>query len=180
MKQNKLYPAIAAVALLGGIGAAWWQQDVQAAAPAPTAATTEAKPAGFWQSRFVGLDDKPQALSQYRGKPLVVNFWASWCAPCRQEMPDFVAAQKAFGDKVRFVGIAIDNKAAVQKFLKEVPVNYPVLLGEQDAMDLMRAEGNKFGALPFTLVFDAKGNKVATHPGILHKEKLDQYLKNAK
>ncbi|MFC4161472.1 TlpA family protein disulfide reductase [Chitinimonas lacunae] len=169
MKLNLLYAAVAALALLGGAGVAWWQQAE--AAPQPAVKAND-----FWSARFTGLDGKPQSLAQFRGKPLVVNFWASWCAPCRQEMPDFVAVQRARGNKVQVLGIAIDNKAAVEKFLKEVPVNYPVLLGEQDAMDLMRANGNQFGGLPFTLVFDAQGKQVATHAGLLHRDKLEQYL----
>ncbi len=131
----------------------------------------------IWQQKFADLAGKKQDLSQWKGKPLVLNFWATWCAPCREEMPEFMELHKQYEKRVGFVGIAIDNPAEVQKFVKELKIEYPILLGEQDALDLMRAEGNRVGGLPFTLIFDAKGNKVAVVAGRLTKAKLEAYLK---
>jgi thiol-disulfide isomerase/thioredoxin len=106
-----------------------------------------------------------------------VNFWATWCGPCREEMPDFEAASKTLNDKAHIIGIAVDNPTDVKKFMKELGIDYPVVVGEEDAMNLMRAEGNSIGALPYTVVYDAKGKKVASHAGRLSREQLDGFLK---
>ncbi|MEH6458395.1 TlpA family protein disulfide reductase [Chitinimonas sp. JJ19] len=180
MKKIALYTLVGGAALVLGLGTAWMRQGQQQSLIAEANAATlpaQAGAAGLWQSGFNDLQGKPQAFAQWRGKPLVVNFWATWCAPCREEMPEFVATQKKLGDKVRFVGLAIDNPADVQKFVKEFGINYPVLVGEQAALELMRAEGNKVGALPFTAIYDSKGKRVAAHAGRLDQAKLDAYLK---
>ncbi|WP_269533099.1 TlpA disulfide reductase family protein [Chitinimonas sp. BJYL2] len=164
---------IIAAALAAGIYTRQAQLKPQ---PEPLAANGVAKPT-LWQSGFKDLKGQPQVFSQWQGKPLVVNFWATWCAPCREEIPEFIATQNAVGDKVRFVGLAIDNAADVQKFVDEYKINYPVLVGEQDAMELMRTEGNRVGALPFTVIYDAAGKQVAAHPGRLTQAQLDALLK---
>ncbi|GAB3244155.1 TlpA family protein disulfide reductase [Chitinimonas naiadis] len=176
MNRTVIYAAAAAGALALGAGFAWWRQAQVPVMPAP-ASPAPAAAAGLWQASFNDLQGKPQAFSQWQGKPLVVNFWATWCAPCREEIPEFVATQKTHGDKVRFVGLAIDNPKDVSKFVQELGINYPVLVGEQDALELMRTEGNRLGALPFTLIFDPQGKKVAVHAGRLDQQKLDAYLK---
>lgn len=139
---------------------------------------TVAVPAGksFWDSRFPDMNGKEQALAQWRGKPLIVNYWATWCAPCREEMPEFISTQKKYSKRLRFVGIAIDNPEDVAKFVKQYGVNYPVLIGDNRAMELMRSEGNRIGGLPFTVIYDAAGNKVAVEAGRLRQDKLNAYL----
>lgn len=173
MKKILPYLIVAALALLTGVSAAWWKGRQ---ASEPTTAKAAANAPTVWQSKFNDLQGKSQTLAQWRGKPLVLNFWATWCAPCREEMPEFVATKKSLGDKVSFVGLAIDNPADVQKFVTELGIDYPVLVGEQSALELMRAEGNNIGALPFTLIYDAQGNKVAAHAGRLDKKMLAAYL----
>jgi thiol-disulfide isomerase/thioredoxin len=85
----------------------------------------------LWQLQFADLRGQPQPLSQWRGKVLVLNFWASWCAPCREEMPDFDALRLKYQIRgVEFVGIAIDNEQNVAQFLQAMPVSYPILIGE--------------------------------------------------
>lgn len=111
-------------------------------------------------------DGKPQAISQWRGKVLVINFWATWCAPCREEMPEFVRAQAEYGGKgLQVVGIAVDNADKVQQFAKELGLNYPALIGGYPAMDLSKGLGNELVALPFTLVVDRQGKVAYTHLG---------------
>ncbi|PHV13208.1 TlpA family protein disulfide reductase [Chitinimonas sp. BJB300] len=176
MKKSSPYLIVAAVALLAGGSVAWWKGPSAIGATAVATAPAANVAPGLWQASFNDLQGKSQPLVQWRGKPMVLNFWATWCAPCREEMPEFVETQKALGDKVRFVGLAIDNPADVQKFVKELGIAYPVLVGEQTALELMRAEGNNIGALPFTLIYDAQGNKVAAHAGRLDKKMLAAYL----
>ena len=116
---------------------------------------------------------RAQAISQWRGKVLVVNFWATWCVPCREEMPEFVRAQNEYGGKgLQIVGIAVDNADKVQQFSHELGLNYPALIGGYPAMDLSKALGNELLALPFTLVLDRQGKVAYTHLGPVKPEQF--------
>jgi peroxiredoxin len=118
-------------------------------------------------------DGKEQRLDQWRGKVVVVNFWATWCAPCREEMPEFMKAQTEFGAKgLQFVGVAVDQPDKVREFVQETKLNYPTLIGGFGAMELSKTLGNSLMALPFTVVLDRKGNVVHTQLGTLKPDKL--------
>ncbi|MET0919037.1 MAG: TlpA disulfide reductase family protein [Burkholderiales bacterium] len=120
------------------------------------------------------LDGREQRLEQWRGKVLVVNFWATWCAPCREEMPQFIKAQSEFGAKgLQFVGIAVDEAAKAQQFAKEINLNYPTLVGGMGAMQLSSTLGNDLMALPFTVVVGRDGRIAHTHLGPLKRPQLD-------
>ena len=122
-------------------------------------------------------DGHEQALAQWRGKVLVINFWATWCAPCREEMPQFVATQARDGAKgVQFVGIAVDDVDKVRVFAREIGLNYPTLIGGYGAIELSRTLGNDLAALPFTIVLDREGRVVHTQLGPLRAAKLDGLL----
>jgi peroxiredoxin len=95
---------------------------------------------------------------EWDGKVVVLNFWATWCPPCRSETPAFVQLQDELGSAgLQFVGIAIDDKDKVQDFMDTYGVNYPMLLGEQKAIDVAKNYGNRFGALPYTVIIDRQG-----------------------
>ena len=113
------------------------------------------------------LNDQPQALSQWRGKLLLVNFWATWCAPCVQEMPELSALQQQRASTLQVVGIGIDSPSAMRDFVKKLPVSYPVLVGGMAATDLTRALGDTVGGLPFTVLIDARGRIVQRYRGRL-------------
>jgi peroxiredoxin len=118
-----------------------------------------------------------QALAQWRGKILVVNFWATWCAPCREEMPRFVAAQSRDGPKgVQFVGIAVDDPDKVRAFASDIGLNYPALIGGYGAIALSKTLGNELSALPFTIVVDRQGRVAHTQLGPLTAARLDDLL----
>ncbi|MEO8738186.1 MAG: TlpA disulfide reductase family protein [Casimicrobiaceae bacterium] len=114
-----------------------------------------------------------QSLGQWPGKVLVVNFWATWCAPCREEMPEFVRAQNEYGARgLQFVGIAVDQADKVEQFSKEFGLNYPSLIGGYGAVELSKTLGNKLAALPFTIVVDRQGRIAHTQLGPLKPDKL--------
>ena len=106
-----------------------------------------------------------QSMSQWRGKILVVNFWATWCPPCREEMPAFSRlAEKHAANGVQFVGISIDTLNNVLDFQKRTPVSYPLLIGTMETVQNTIPLGNNAQALPFTAIFDRSG--------VLHSVKL--------
>ncbi|POZ63238.1 TlpA family protein disulfide reductase [Chromobacterium alticapitis] len=130
------------------------------------------------QSRFSSLDAKPVAMSAYKGKVTVLNFWATWCGPCREEMPMLNGLRKKLSPKgVEVVGVALDSKEQVEPFVKQLKIGYPILLGNDDTLDLMRGLGNKTGGLPYTLVLDRSGKIAATLTGKLDEKKLEAAVK---
>jgi len=105
--------------------------------------------------------------SEWDGKLLVINFWATWCPPCLHEIPGFIALQERYASRgVQFLGIAIDDGENVRAFADKIGLNYPTLHGQLDALEVMNAYGNAIGALPFTVLVDRSGSVVARHPGI--------------
>ena len=129
---------------------------------------------GIFAASFPDLSDKAQPFSQWRGRVVVLNFWATWCPPCRTEIPDFVKVQEKFDARgLTIVGLAIDTKDKVQAFADEMAINYPVLIGDTRAMDLAKAAGNRLGGLPYTVILNRQGKIVATEIGGLTAAKLE-------
>lgn len=123
------------------------------------------------------LDGKAHSISEWDGKVLLVNFWATWCPPCRKEMPAFVELKEKYGDQgFEIVGVAIDNPTAIRKFAGEIGVNYPLLHGQADAMEIVKSYGNGIGALPYSLLLDRDGKVQMTRAGELYKEELEAAL----
>ena len=118
-----------------------------------------------------------QSLAQWKGKVLIVNFWATWCVPCREEMPQFVDAQERYGQKgLQFVGIAVDQVDKVQQFATEIHLNYPALIGGYGAIELSKTLGNRLGALPYTVIVDRGGRIVFTQLGPLKDSQLRSFV----
>ena len=128
-------------------------------------------------ARFVNLSGSTETLEQWRGRVVVVNFWATWCAPCREEIPVFIRMQSRYGAQgLQFVGIAIDQREPVSAFQREFGMNYPVLLGGLETMELMRSTGNRSGVLPYTLVIDRAGRLASQALGGLKEDRLEAIL----
>ncbi|MHB9101409.1 MAG: TlpA family protein disulfide reductase [Sulfuricella sp.] len=141
------------------------------------AAAQEISAEPVFAASFMDLDDKLQPLKQWRGKVVVLNFWAPWCPPCREEIPDFIKMQDKYRERgLVFIGVALDEKIKVQAFADEIGVNYPILLGEMDAVDLARKIGNRLGGLPFTVVIDRSGRIVASAVGGLNQARLEKIV----
>ena len=125
------------------------------------------------------LDDKPVALERYKGKPLVVNFWARWCPPCRAEIPELAAFRKKHQGRIEVLGIGIEDDAdAVRDFVKAYEMTYPVFLAREQGLPLMKALGNARGGLPFTVFIDSHGNIIEQKLGRLQQRDLDAAAAN--
>jgi thiol-disulfide isomerase/thioredoxin len=123
------------------------------------------------------LNGQEVASSTWAGQVLVINYWASWCPPCLREMPMLIRAQEALGSQgVRFVGIAIDRAEDARTFVSQYPVNYLVLVGNPEAIELSRRLGNRLQGLPFTVIFDRRGRRVFSRTGELGAEELRAQL----
>jgi thiol-disulfide isomerase/thioredoxin len=131
----------------------------------------------LWGTTLPDPANQPRALSEFRGKPLVVNFWASWCGPCVAEMPELAILHKKYSaNGVNFVGIAVDTPQNVQGFLARLKVDYPLVVAGFGGGDLARQFGDAQGALPFTVVIDASGKVRSTTLGQIQPAKLSAVL----
>lgn len=126
---------------------------------------------------FLDLEGRERLSTEWQGKVVVLNFWATWCPPCRKEMPAFIELQHALGAKgLQFVGIAIDDKTAVQDFVDTLGVNYPILLGELDAIQISQDLGNRNSGLPFTAIFDRSGHLIHKRAGEIDRQELEEKI----
>jgi thiol-disulfide isomerase/thioredoxin len=172
MRQKLAIAATALVFAVAGVLVYQWRAGAFDSGPDPVAAGQR-----ILAARLTGLEGAPLSLEQWRGKVLVVNFWATWCAPCREEIPEFIKLQSAHGPHgVQFVGIAVDTAERVAVYAKEMGINYPLLVGGLETMELAREVGDRAGVLPYSLVIDRSGRVVGTTVGILRPEKLEKML----
>ena len=131
--------------------------------------------AQFLANSFPDLEGTPVPLSTFAGRPLVVNFWATWCAPCIKEMPDLDALAKKYPD-IAFLGVAVDTQANVERFIKKVQVSYQLVVAGHGGIDKMKALGNSKGGLPYTVIFDADSRVARDILGQVDPEELDAWL----
>jgi len=179
MQKSLNYKFILSVAILGvllGILAALAGRQIFEADTNKGLANPDF-PSALADYQFKDLNEVTRSSSEWQDKVLVLNFWATWCPPCIKEIPTFVELQRQYGDKgVQFVGIAIDDLESTKNFVGSHAVNYPILLGDQAAIELARDMGNRFDGLPFTLVAKPGGAIALRHLGELSRQKLEQLL----
>jgi thiol-disulfide isomerase/thioredoxin len=119
------------------------------------------------------LDNQPVSFSTQQGHPMIINFWARWCPPCRVEIPELVALQQR-KTGVDVIGLNIEaDPAPVRDFGRAYDINYPVFVTRAPGIDLMRSLGNPKAVLPFTVVVNRRGQVVASHMGAVNKQQLD-------
>jgi len=123
------------------------------------------------------LDGKLRNANEWNGQVMVVNFWATWCPPCRKEMPAFIDLQEKYGNLgLQFVGIALDDEQKVEDFIDTIGVEYPILVGQDDAMLVSEAYGNRLGALPYTAIVDREGTIIKTYRGEVSQQSLQKVI----
>jgi thiol-disulfide isomerase/thioredoxin len=122
---------------------------------------------------------KPQSLAQWRGKPLIINFWATWCAPCVQEMPELAALQAQVAP-VQIIGIGVDTQENIAQFAEKMHIYYPLYVAGTGATDLLRQFGNQAGGLPFTILVGLDGNLKKVYLGRLNFDELRRDLASLK
>jgi thiol-disulfide isomerase/thioredoxin len=171
--SNKwIFAAVGVLSLMAGT-ALWLGTQERPLATAPV----EVSQAALYAAPFRDLQGAPQSLGRFEGKVVVLNFWATWCAPCREEMPAFTRLQSRWAAKgVQFVGISSEDPGRVVPFAKGLGVNYPLWVGGDEVGELSRRLGNKPGVLPHTVVIDRSGNVAESRVGAYPEDALDKAL----
>jgi thiol-disulfide isomerase/thioredoxin len=187
--KASLYVAVAAIAATAGF--LIYRQlnaptlvDGQVAGPvaviqeaAPAADESSALPQTLPDFTLGDLSGTPRSIRSWPGKSMIVNFWATWCAPCRREIPLLRELQKQHGaEGFQIVGVAVDVREDVVKYAQEIGIDYPVLIGEQDGIDAVNKFGQGSIGFPFTVFTDNQGRIVLFHLGEIHKEQADVLL----
>ena len=131
--------------------------------------------AALWNTTLSDQKGKSYALAQFKGKPMILNFWATWCEPCRDEMPEISELATAHPE-IAVLGVAIDEAAAVHEFVESTPVSYPLLIAESEGMPLAEALGNNKGVLPYTVIVSAKGEITHIFFGRVNRDMLQKAL----
>jgi thiol-disulfide isomerase/thioredoxin len=170
--KNLLLLVAAVLALIGG----YWLAQTLRPEPEITAMKTYG---GGEMINFTlpELDGKKHSLEEWRGKVIVLNFWATWCPPCREEIPLLIALQKQrAAEGLQVVSVAIDNETAVRPYRQSAGINYPVLMGGDAALDLVARYGNSMGALPFTVIIDRGGAIAVRKLGAFTRKELESLV----
>ena len=159
---------VALAAATAGAGVAWWRFS-----PGPVLSGAEE---AFWGSRFDGPNGEAVEVAAWRGQPLLVNFWATWCPPCVEELPllnAFQDAHRARGWQV--LGLAVDRASAVREFMQRLPLHFPVGMAGLAGTDLSKMLGNASGGLPYTVVFGRDGAVLHRKIGKVSENDLAQW-----
>ena len=134
----------------------------------------------FFANPWQTADGKAANSENWRGKVLVINFWASWCPPCVEEMPALDQIAKEYVDKnVLIVGIGIDSPSNIREFLQKTPVSYPIVIGGLEGSSLSKQMGNSQGALPYTVILNSSGKAIYTKLGKISEDEIRKVIKSA-
>ena len=171
-RQWIVIAGVSVLALLTGVFTSQWiSQSGLASEP-----SIKAFFANSWQTP----EGKPANSDDWRGKILVVNFWASWCPPCVEEMPTLDKIAQEYASKnVLIVGIGIDSPSNIREFLEKTPVSYPIVIGGLEGSNLAKQMGNSQGALPYTVIVNQNGKAVFTKLGKISEEELKKAINSA-
>lgn len=139
--------------------------------------SVKTKPAALAEFTFQDIQGIERNSKEWLGKVVIFNFWATWCPPCREEIPEFIKLQKAHKNQgLQFVGIAIEEQHPAAEFAKQMGINYPILIGQTGGIELSLQLGNAIHALPFSVVVDRQGKIVYTHSGIFKTQQITEII----
>ena len=171
-RQWMMIGGISVLALVAGIFSSHWISQ--------TGLASDPSIKAFFANPWKTPDGKSANIDDWRGKVLVVNFWASWCPPCVEEMPTLDKIAQEYASKnVLIVGIGIDSPSNIRQFLEKTPVSYPIMIGGLDGSALAKQMGNAQGALPYTVIINAKGKSVFTKLGKISEEELKKAINSS-
>ena len=171
--RRRLALGVAAVAGAAGLGVAWWRNQLPAAASAATPPADPGALAALWALRLERPEGGELALDSLRGKPLLINFWATWCAPCVREMPEIDRFHRSYSQRGwQVLGMAVDSADPVRAYLARVKVSFPIALAGLDGTELIHTLGNPQGGLPFTVLIGANSAVVQRKLGETRYDEL--------
>jgi thiol-disulfide isomerase/thioredoxin len=178
MSPRWLYPLVGLAAF--ALGTAFWlatRTGSGRSIGSPAAMSAPAiGPAALYATPFADTDGRPQALGQFQGKLVVLNFWATWCAPCREEMPAFTRIQARWKDSgVQIVGVSAEDPGKVARFARDFSIGYPLWVGDA-ASELTRRLGNGAGVLPHSVILDPSGRVLDEKVGPYSEAELEAKL----
>lgn len=171
---------VIAISTLAAAAGYFLGRPTRVSLPPPESIPTADAPSRLLALSLPDLNGQSQSLSQWKGKVLVVNFWATWCPPCKEEMPEFSRINAKYAlNGVQFVGISVDSAEKVAAFRKEIEISYPLLISNLDALDLSSDLGNRAKALPFTVVLRRDGNPQQVKLGKFATPDLEKAIQSA-
>jgi thiol-disulfide isomerase/thioredoxin len=157
--------------IVGGVGAV---AAIAGAVVGPILLQSGSGAAELLATPLPDLSGRPRRLAEWQGKIVLCNFWATWCAPCREEIPMLVSLRSQYAAQgFEIVGIAVDNGDKVREFASKYNISYPILIADAIGLDLIRTLGNTAGALPFTVMLDRDGKILSRKLGLLHRTKIE-------
>jgi thiol-disulfide isomerase/thioredoxin len=165
MKRRAAMLGVGAAAAAFGVGVGVWRLRVE----------DTPLPADFWSLRFERPEGGELLMSSLTGRPILLNFWATWCAPCIKELPLLDRFQREQAGRRQVVGLAVDSPTPVREFLLRQPLGFPVGLAGLSGVDLARSLGNSAGGLPFSVLIDGKGQARERKLGALTEEDLARW-----
>ena len=181
MKRNALITVfVVVVCFFAGVFFAEYirsNQQIEIPAPAPITATQDLIGTPSPEFSLMDVSGQLRNVSEWRGKVLVINFWASWCPPCVEEIPHFVQLQEKYGQAgLQFIGIGLESVDEVSGFSEVLGINYPLLLGQQEVIELANKFGNRTGGLPYTVILDRSGDINFIKQGPLSISEAEQVM----
>lgn len=165
--MKRIFALLAFAALFAGIGAYFGLKRTEPVPPAATAV------GALMQLSFTDAEGNQRKMSEWQGKVILLNFWATWCPPCVSEMPELVELQSELGGKnLQIVGIGIDSRSNIREFALKHQISYPLLIGGMEGTAVSKQFGNDTGGLPFTVLIGADGTIRKTYMGRLDMQKV--------
>ncbi len=179
MKNIILFAVVIIVAGSAGFGVQRYLQNDSRNLPpiAPKAVSNQVIGSKRPAFELHDLEGKLRNIDEWNGKVLLINFWATWCPPCKKEMPAFIELHEQYqAQGFEILGIALDDKESVQDFVDTLGVNYTVMPAEHKGIELSADYGNRIGALPFSVFIDRNGKIIATKAGELKKQQVEDII----